>query len=513
MQSTNDPTVAELVKAFANAAPDRLDDRFHELVAAVWQDGVAVDLALSAVPTLVDQLDPLQDDRKGRLVVLLGLLAETEYPATDGPVTAAVREGLDCYLSLAGRATTLMPLTLALLYLLGHFPADRERILAAVADRDLDVHDRSRLERALADLDPRRPDLGRCWPAPSLWPRRESEQEYDANSIGALTPEQVRTNWANDTRTVFGFSGAKGYWAACHGEVLETADGTPPIHTVAADPEPVDLLTRHARVFRCTGCHGTVELADGRFRCAGCGATFALANGVLDLSAGVRDGAAGDGGTADLLQKLSEMPGMGSYYESFLRPAFLQIAGSNWDGAVTPALEDEYLRTHITPVEGPVLDVAAGAGRWTTTIAETVGAERLVALDMGLPMLSVLRDRLPDVPAVQGSALDLPFGDATFGAVTMWNALQAFPDDAATAIAEVGRVLKPGGTFTMLTFLFDSDPIAAHFQASHYFPSRVEGMLLFALDELETWLTDAGLRVREHSGPGSFVLITAERVS
>nr|BFE84740.1 hypothetical protein GCM10020093_073410 [Planobispora longispora] len=144
-------------------------------------------------------------------------------------------------------------------------------------------------------------------------------------------------------------------------------------------------------------------------------------------------------------------------------------------------------------------------------VAGAVGADRLIAMDMGLPMLTVLRGRLPEVPAVRASALRLPFEDASFAAVNCWNALQAFPDDAAAAIAEMGRVLRPGGTLTMMTFLFDSDPIARHFQASHFFPSRVEGMLLFEREELHRWLADAGLKVRDMSGPGTFVFITAER--
>ncbi len=218
-----------------------------------------------------------------------------------------------------------------------------------------------------------------------------------------------------------------------------------------------------------------------------------------------------DDATANLLSKLAEMPTMGIYYESVLRPAFLRIAGANWGGAVTLADEDAYMVRHISPVDGPVLDLAAGAGRWTRVVAGTVGHDRLIALDMGLPMLTVLRDTLPEVPAVRASALDLPFDDASLGAVNCWNALHAFPDDAARAIAEVGRVLRPGGTFTMMTFLFDSDPIVRYFQTSHYFPSRVEGMLLFEMDEIRRWLADAGMTVRDASGPGSFAFITAVR--
>jgi SAM-dependent methyltransferase len=509
----SDRTVADLVKAYADAPDAGADDAFGPLREALWNDGAATAAAEAAVPTLVAALDHVTPGRRARIAVLLGLLAECELPATDGPLHAAVRAGLDSYLAHL-RHDTDPARTAALLYLAGHFPADRGAVLAAVACRDLDPRDRTRLERALADLDPERPDLGRVWPAPSLWPRRTDEQEFDRSAVAGLSPAQVVTNWDNDTRTVHAFSGARAWWAARHGEVVDVVDTDPPGRAPATDPaalDPAALLARHCGLYRCTSCGGGVRPDGERFRCTGCGAGYAVAGGVLDLSNGIREDAPADGATADLLQKLSEMPGMGAYYESFLRPAFLQIAGANWGGALTPADEDAYLREHLAGTTGPVLDLAAGAGRWTTVVAGTVGAERLVALDMGLPMLSALRERLPDVPAVQGSALDLPFTDAAFGAVNMWNALQAFPDDAERAIAEVGRVLRPGGTFTMLTFLFDDDPVARYFQGGHFFPSRPAGMLLFERAELRRWFDAAGLEIRAWSGPGSFVIVTAER--
>jgi ubiquinone/menaquinone biosynthesis C-methylase UbiE len=132
---------------------------------------------------------------------------------------------------------------------------------------------------------------------------------------------------------------------------------------------------------------------------------------------------------------------------------------------------------------------------------------------MGLPMLNTMRRRLPEIPAVMASALNLPFADASLGAINIWNALQAVPDDAATAVAEIGRCLKPGGTLTMMTFRWETDPIGRYFQSRQYFPSRAEGHLLFGLDELKAWLDDAGLAVIDESGPETFVFITAERKS
>jgi ubiquinone/menaquinone biosynthesis C-methylase UbiE len=109
------------------------------------------------------------------------------------------------------------------------------------------------------------------------------------------------------------------------------------------------------------------------------------------------------------------------------------------------------------------------------------------------------------------SASTLPFGDDTLGAVICWNALQAFPDDAPAAIAEVGRCLREGGTFTILTFRRPEDPVYKYFQSCHYFPQHGGGLQLIDIDELHSWIADAGLEIRDESGPGTFVFLTAEK--
>ncbi|WP_405146076.1 class I SAM-dependent methyltransferase [Sphaerisporangium sp. NBC_01403] len=517
--STMRLTIAELLAGLTTAGPDDLHTEYRRLVGALWHDGELTDEAAAAVPALVAYLDEAGDDRRGYVIILLALLAEAEYPVVDGAVATAVRGGLDRYLDLAGDAVAGRPLTLALLYLLSHFPGDRDRILAAVEHLELDPDDLSRLDRALSTLDLDAPDLGTLWPSPSVWVLTEDEREFHQEWLQTLTPGQATTAWENDTRTLLGYSGAMAYWAVRFGAPAATREVASPDgagsfgYPIEApfDGSGTEMFARHADAFSCPSCRGTLGFAHDMVRCEACSTRYPIARGVLDLSAGVREPDVLDDATAGLLSRLGEMPGLGVHYEAVLRPAFLRIAGANWGGAVTPADEDAYLVRRIRPVDGPVLDLAAGAGRWTAVVARAVGKDRLIALDIDLAMLGALRDRLPGVPAVRSSAFDLPFGDATLGAVNCWNALHAFPDDAARAIAEVGRVLRPGGTFTMMTFLFDSDPIVRYFQSSHYFPSRVEGMLLFEMDEIRRWLADAGMTVRDASGPGSFAFITAVR--
>lgn len=502
--------VQELVDAFATAPPQRRSVTFHALTGALWQDGTLTGAAVPAVPVILRRLPELSDDRRDHLLILLGLLASAEYPAHGGPATSAARAGLDHYLDLLRGRAGDEPLTLALLYLLGHFPADRRRILAVASETGLAPEDRTRLERSLSELDPDAPELGRVWPAPSVWVLDEAERRFDRAFIGRLTPAQVVTNWENDTRTVRGYLGAQAYWAVRHGTPVPVPPAPPPAVADQAGGSAADALRRHAAVLRCPDCHAALEVQETTARCTGCAIGYPIVDGILGLTSGVRAGET-DEATASLLRQLAEMPSMGTYYESVLRPAFLRVSGSNWGGAVTPANEDEYLTSHVRPVDGPVLDLAAGAGRWTQVLAAATGLERVIALDMAVPMLTVLRRRLPAVPAVQASALTLPFADASLGAVNCWNALQAFPDHADVVLREIGRCLKPGGTLTMMTFVWDPDPVYRYFQASHYFPGRAAGMVLFEAERIRDWLAAAGLTVRAESGPETFMFVTAQR--
>jgi SAM-dependent methyltransferase len=511
-------TVTDLLESFADAPSDRLDADYQELVDALWDDGQLTEAAPAAVPSLVARLEHVDDARKGRLAVLLGLLAEADHPAADHPaaddsatggaVAAAVRQGLDRYLELWGKSPTGQPLSLALQYLVAHFPQDRDRVLAVAAGLELDPDDRSRLDRALQQLDPRRPVLGRVFPSPAVWTFDEEESNYDQGWIGSLSAEQIAATWRHDTRTVLGHNGAKAYWAVRNGAPAPVTRGTlPPRQDTTGTPSAdsgVDLFARHAEAFRCPSCGSTLEFGEAGAWCAGCASTYPIARGILNLTE-LR------GGAEDFLFKLANIPSMGLFYETYARPAFLRVSGSNWGRQVSLSDEDAYIAEHVRPVDGPVLDLGAGAGRWTEVVGRTVGAERLVALDMSAPMLSRLREVVPAVPAVMTSARTLPFGDATLGAVVCWNALQAFPDDAAAAIAEVGRCLRPGGTFAILTFRRPDDRIYRYFQSSHYFPQHGNGLQLLDLDELKTWLADAGLEIRHEWGPGTFVFITAER--
>jgi demethylmenaquinone methyltransferase/2-methoxy-6-polyprenyl-1,4-benzoquinol methylase len=67
-------------------------------------------------------------------------------------------------------------------------------------------------------------------------------------------------------------------------------------------------------------------------------------------------------------------------------------------------------------------------------------------------MLRVAADAAPGPLYVRGDGLRLPFPDATFDAVTVAFGLRNFADPGA-GLAEMRRVLRPGGTALVLEFV------------------------------------------------------------
>jgi SAM-dependent methyltransferase len=98
-----------------------------------------------------------------------------------------------------------------------------------------------------------------------------------------------------------------------------------------------------------------------------------------------------------------------------------------------------------------VLDLAAGTGKLTRLL--TRSGARLVAVEPVEGMRTVLAQVLPDVPVLDGTAESLPLGDASFDAVVVGQAFHWF--DGPKALAEIARVLRPGGGLGLIWNLRD----------------------------------------------------------
>ena len=110
-----------------------------------------------------------------------------------------------------------------------------------------------------------------------------------------------------------------------------------------------------------------------------------------------------------------------------------------------------------------VLDVATGTAGVAVQLARRTGA-RVTGIDITEAMLrrgraAVQREGLRTrIALVSGQAERLPFPDGTFDALTFTYLLRYVADPAAT-IAELARVVRPGGTVASLEFHVPPQPL------------------------------------------------------
>lgn len=101
-----------------------------------------------------------------------------------------------------------------------------------------------------------------------------------------------------------------------------------------------------------------------------------------------------------------------------------------------------------------VLDIATGTGDLAISLAKT-GAKRIVGLDLSEGMLAVGRKKIQEegltgrIEMIQGDSEALPFEDNTFDGITVAFGVRNF-ENLEKGLAEILRVLKPGGIFVIL---------------------------------------------------------------
>ena len=154
-----------------------------------------------------------------------------------------------------------------------------------------------------------------------------------------------------------------------------------------------------------------------------------------------------------------------------------------------------------------VLDMGCGAGRHAFEMYRR-GAD-VVALDQDADELATVREWFAamraegTVPAgaeadvKQGDALDLPYPDGEFDRVVAAEVLEHIPDDD-TAIAELARVLRPGGTLAVTVPRWLPEKVCWALSDEYH---EVEGghVRIYRGDELAAKLERAGLRVTGRS--------------
>ena len=156
--------------------------------------------------------------------------------------------------------------------------------------------------------------------------------------------------------------------------------------------------------------------------------------------------------------------------------------------ALNPWLEE---RLDREATEGPVLDLGCGRGLWMGRLTgrgmAAVGVE---------PRLERAAEAARHGPVVVGDAARLPFADGAMGLVWCTHVLHHLPDPARV-LAEVRRVLRPGGTLFLAESVEDN-PLLRVGRRLHASWDGVGIHARFTARSLLADLGGAGLEVVEH---------------
>jgi demethylmenaquinone methyltransferase / 2-methoxy-6-polyprenyl-1,4-benzoquinol methylase len=147
-------------------------------------------------------------------------------------------------------------------------------------------------------------------------------------------------------------------------------------------------------------------------------------------------------------------------FASEVRGMFDRIAGvyDVMNTAMTAGLHHEWRQRAVDRAEmGPgsdALDVCCGTGDLALELRRRIGPDgRVVGCDFSEPMLELARRKSGDqgLPVEFGwaDALELPYGDASFDAVTIGFGARNLAD-LDTGLAEMTRVLRPAGRLVIL---------------------------------------------------------------
>jgi SAM-dependent methyltransferase len=140
----------------------------------------------------------------------------------------------------------------------------------------------------------------------------------------------------------------------------------------------------------------------------------------------------------------------------------MEGAWSDWqavlfDRLIARSVEPVYRRLDEPIAErlgtdGHGLEVGCGSGRLTARLADRLPRARFTGVDLSAPMIRMARERLAGRSGIDlrvADVLRLPFPDGTFDAAWSIASIKHWPD-RARGVAEMARVVRPGGSVLLL---------------------------------------------------------------
>ncbi|KAK8643119.1 hypothetical protein V6N13_012432 [Hibiscus sabdariffa] len=218
-----------------------------------------------------------------------------------------------------------------------------------------------------------------------------------------------------------------------------------------------------------------------------------------------------------LATELFRTPVVSFLYERGWRQNFI------FGGFPGPEKEFDMAKNYLKPVlGGNIVDASCGSGMFTRLFAKSGLFSQVTALDYSENMLRQCyefiekEENFPKekVTLVRADISRLPFESSSVDAVHAGAALHCWPSPS-TAVAEISRVLRPGGVFVATTYLLDGPfaflPFLIIFRENIM---GIAGSQIFLSErELEDLCRTCGLVGFTCMRNGMFVMISARKRS